>query len=431
MRPTYASRALCLLLGTCQSTGSGGGYAAGYYGRGGRTWLVDLRGAAREHTADCYDPVKARRQTSGDELMESVERAWAMRTSRNSEDHRAFVRNELSKGRLRQGWGYVPKQDLRLVRTRIEEVGWTNLTEEEQEAWGHWKMLGTASANPDETMLIGDIVLVPNVPEDGVFTLCKITGGYDYAIDPVIHDLGHMLPVKVLTPGGVANTYEGVSSDLRRSLRCRSRLWWVGDHAASIEGILAKAEAGQNANFREATDHSIRANSSVARQIRVSLDGLAEAIEGPLRATLQSAEWEPVLRAALVPLLRDVEVLHTGGPADRGADLEIHVPNPFDPNEPWVIAVQVKDYAGQIGADVAEQLEQAIKTRLGVEAQGRLVAVVLASTGAEPSVQLDRAMKRLSQQYGVSISCVHGGGLMRVLARGLFMGYRDVLTDEN
>jgi hypothetical protein len=415
---------------TCTAKAQRSGYEVARY-KERQTWSFLHKRIFERALGSPKASESANLQASGGETMESVERAWAMRTSRNSEEHRAFVRAELLKGRLRQGWGYAPEQDLRRVRKRIEAVGWGKLTGEEQGAWGHKKMLGAASANPDDAMLIGDIALVPNVPEDGVFTLCRITGGYDYAIDPVMHDFGHMLPVKVLTPGGVANTYEGVSSALRRSLKCQGRLWWIGDHAASIEGILVKAEVGQTAKFREATDHGIRAHSSVAQQLRVSLDELANAIEGPLRATLQSAEWEPVLRAALVPLLRDVEVLHTGGPADRGADLEIHVPNPFDPREPWVIVVQVKDYTGQIGADVADQLEQAIKTRLGVEAQGRLVAVVLASTGAEPSVQLDRAMKRLSQRYGVSISCVHGGGLMRVLARGLFMGYRDVLTDEN
>jgi hypothetical protein len=126
--------------------------------------------------------------------------------------------------------------------------------------------------------------------------------------------------------------------------------------------------------------------------------------------------------------MRDIEVVHTGGPAEEGADLEIHIPNPFDPAEPWVIAVQVKDYDGQIGAHVAEQIEQAINSRQSPRARGtgRLVAVVLASTRASPSEELLEAMASLSTSHGVSISCVHGRDLMRVLARGLFMSYRDL-----
>jgi hypothetical protein len=43
-------------------------------------------------------------------------RYWAMRTSRYTEDHRAFIREELiNRSLLRQGWGYLEDQDLRLV----------------------------------------------------------------------------------------------------------------------------------------------------------------------------------------------------------------------------------------------------------------------------------------------------------------------------
>lgn len=364
--------------------------------------------------------------------MIGIERAWAMRTSRDSEDHRSFIRSELSQGRLRQGWGSSLDQDLRCVKNRIENqsLGWAHISENEQWAWGHWRMLGEAAADPNDAMLVGDIVLVPNVPLNGFFTLCRITGPYDYAVDPKLEDFGHLRPVEVLTPDGVAHSHPVVSGNLRRSLKCRSRLWWIGDHAISIGEVIAKVEAGQSANLRQGMDHALRAQNKVAQEIRVSLDGLANAIEIPLRATLQSAEWEPVLRAALVPLLRDVQVLHTGGPNEQGADIEIHVPNPFEPREPWIIAVQVKDYVGQIGVHVADQLEQAIKARLGIDVQGRLVAVVLASISAEPTAELKDTIRTLSQKYGVSISCVHGGGLMRVLARGLFMGYRDVPNES-
>lgn len=291
-------------------------------------------------------------------------------------------------------------------------------------------MLGEASADPNDAMLIGDIVLIPNVPLDGLFTLCRLAGPYGYAIDSKLEDFGHFRPVELLTPDGVAYTHPIVSADLRRSLRCRSRLWWIGDYAVTVEDLIAKAAGGESANLRQGMDHSLRARSKVAEQIRISLDGLAQAIVIPLRATLQSAEWEPVLRAALVPLLRDVQVVHTGGPNEQGADIEIHVPNPFAPKEPWIIAVQVKDYTGQIGVDVADQLEQAIKARLDVGAQGRLIAVVLASVSAEPTDELVAALDRLSKEYGVSTSCVHGGALMRVLARGLFIGYRDTGDDS-
>ncbi len=354
-------------------------------------------------------------------------RVWAMRTSRDSETHRSYVQKELLKGCLRQGWGYLPEQDLRRVRRRVEDptVGWSNLSEDEQWAWGHWRLLGEAAENPDDAMLVGDIVLVPNMPSDGMFTLCRLTGDYDYDIDPLLGDLGNLRPVKVLTPDGVAYEHPVVTADLRRSLRCRSRLWWIGGHAECVAEILEMIETGKGAKLRNAMDHTLRAQNKVAEEIRASLHGLAKAIEAPLKATLQSAEWEPVLQAALIPLLRDVQVIHTGGPSEKGADIEIHVPNPFNPAEPWIIAVQVKDYVGEIDLEVVPQLEQAITARIGIGYPGRLVAVVLASTEASPSDGLSDEMEKLSKKYGLSVSCVHGDELMRVLARGLFIGFRE------
>ena len=362
--------------------------------------------------------------------MERIERAWAMRTSRDSEEHRRFIRAELSAGFLRQGWGWDCAQDLRRLRVRVDDilVGWGRLSDAEKYAWGNWRMLGELSSYPDDAMKIGDVVLVPNVPENGTFSLCRLTGPYEFRVDPDLGDFGHVRPIELLTPGGVSYTQALVSGGLRRSLRCRSRLWWIGDHGNSLAGLLTQIEVGHGPMLLTGSDHVSRAQNTVAKELRKSLDGLAAGIEGPLRATLQSAEWETVLRDALVPLMRDIEVIHTGGPAEKGADLEIHIPNPFDPGEPWVVAVQVKDYDGQIGAHVANQIEQAITSRRGVNAQGtgRLVAIVLASTRAAPSEALLEATKRLSVAHGVSISCTYGSDLMRVLARGFFMGYRDL-----
>lgn len=349
-----------------------------------------------------------------------------MRTSRDSEAHRQYVIGQLGAGFLRQGWGYQADQDLRVVKAVVDDParGWAALSQHQRWTSGHWRMLGELAAHPDDAMLIGDVVLVPNVPQNGSFTLCRVTGGYGFAIDQGIGDLGHLRPVEILTPGGVANNHPLVSAGLRQSLRCRSRLWWVGRHLPCLLQIVEAFRQQGGDALRLGADPVERARRSVAEHVESSLDGLAAAIADPLRATLQAAEWEPVIGGALLPLVRDVRVIHTGGPAERGADLEIHVPNPFAPASPWIIAVQVKDYVDTVGVHVAEQLEQAITSRQGADAPGRLVAVVLASVGASPSPELVEEMDRLSKHYGVSVSCVHGEDLMRVIARGLLAGHR-------
>jgi len=359
--------------------------------------------------------------------MASIERAWAMRTSRNNEAHRIYIQNELSNGRLRQGWGGLPEQDLRLVKSKIEDtsIGWVGISQDQKWAWGHWRMLGEMASDTNNAILNGDIILIPNSPTDSHFTLCYITGPYDFKIDSDLEDFGHIRSVEILTPGGVSYTHPLVSAGLRRSLRCRSRLWWIGDHLPCLSQIIAKAAAGENADLREGTDHILRAKLNIARPLEDSLNILTKAVEGPLKATLHSAEWEPVICAALRPLLNHVEIVHTGGPNERGADIEILIPNPFEPKQPWIIAVQVKDYVGQIGIAVISQIEQAIQSRMGLNAQGRLLAVVLASINASPSAELTEALEKLSKKYGVSASCVYGDGLMRAIARGLFTGFRE------
>ena len=44
-----------------------------------------------------------------------------MRTSRDSEVHRRYVLGELGNGHLRQGWGFQAAQDLRVVRTVVDD----------------------------------------------------------------------------------------------------------------------------------------------------------------------------------------------------------------------------------------------------------------------------------------------------------------------
>jgi hypothetical protein len=58
-----------------------------------------------------------------------------MRTSRNTEEHRSFIREELlNRAFLLQGWGYRPDQDL-----RIAAQSWVRAesTDDQKKAWHH------------------------------------------------------------------------------------------------------------------------------------------------------------------------------------------------------------------------------------------------------------------------------------------------------
>jgi hypothetical protein len=64
-----------------------------------------------------------------------------------------------------------------------------------------------------------------------------------------------------------------------------------------------------------------------------------------------------VIQAALQPILKAGVIIHVAGPSEKGADLEIQYPNPFDVERPWTIIIQVKDYDNEVGPEVAEQIE--------------------------------------------------------------------------
>ena len=90
----------------------------------------------------------------------------------------------------------------------------------------------------DDYMQVRDLVAVLNVPNDGLFTICRITGDYYFDIPKDIGDLGHVRPIEVLTPKGVSNHHSLVHAALRRSFRCRLRLWNIGSHRDSLNSIL-------------------------------------------------------------------------------------------------------------------------------------------------------------------------------------------------
>lgn len=334
---------------------------------------------------------------------------WAMRTSRGTPQSRKFVTDELSEGRLRQGWGYDPTQDLRCIHDAWREN--EPLTREQNDASRHWRM---ADGRPDDYMNIGDIVLVPNMPHDGLFTLCRITGSYDFRILSEVGDFGHFRSVEVLTPRGVANEHELVDAGLRRSLRYQGRLWRISPYSDCLEAIIRSDLPAEDLAW--GVTAAGRTDSLVAELVAEPINVMADQLATKLHSRLQSAEWETGILRALEPLF-PATVRHTGGPYERGADLEVIISNPFDDRTDWIVPIQIKDHRGVEGADVLSQLEQAYCTRLA-SGRGSVIAVVLLVTDAEPSAELQSQMSRLSEKHGVPFIFCGGSDFMRILARG-------------
>ena len=335
---------------------------------------------------------------------------WAMRTCRDDEEIRQYIHDELSQGRLRQGWGWDESQNL----GHIDSL-WANdepLSSDQQEASRHWRM---GNGEGPDYMQVDDLIVVANVPNDGLFTICRITGNYEFNIPEEFEDFGHIRPVEVLTPQGISNDHKLVHADLRRSFRCRSRMWNVEAHAACLDGILESLQSGlAPEELTHGSTADGRAESVVAELITEPLDQMATRLEKALPQSVKAEEWEPVLRSALEQLF-PVSVYHTGGAQERGADIEIVIPNPFEKNRDWIVPVQVKDYEGEVPVQVADQLKQAIDSR---QAAYRVIAVVLLVSNAKASEGLEARMADLTAEYGVPFMFCGHDRFLRLLARG-------------
>ena len=342
---------------------------------------------------------------------------WAMRTSRAKEAHREFVRDELYAGRLRQGWGYDHSQDLhRLQDLWHKHEGLSDLQKEAARHWrmGNWRK-GVGRERAEDYMQVGDLVVVPNVPEDGLFTICRVAGHYRFERAEKYKDFRHIRPVEVLTRGGISNGHELVPAGLRRSFRCRSRLWNVRRFEESLNEIVKKCVGGNAPHeFRRGRTPDGRVDSIVSELITDPLRLMADRLGKHLPTHLQGSEWEPVLRSALEYLF-PVSVNWTGGAYERGADIEIVIPNPFEEDQRWIVPVQVKDHDGTVEAKVADQLKQAFESR---SKSGRVIAVVLLVSNAEASEELKERMRDLEKHYSVPFVFCGRDRFLQLLAQG-------------
>lgn len=335
---------------------------------------------------------------------------WASRTERGSHE---YFWKELQAGRLRQGWGYADEQDLR----KVAKVPRNERSAEEHETYRHRHMLGEEGGWQE-----GDIVLVPNLPEQGMFALARVTGPYRYEIDKEQGergDFGHIREVELLTEHGVANTSEIVGSGIRKTLGNRSRVWRPSAGAAEFEHVLKHANDPEQ--IKRSTETQ-RAERALARATEAATDALQRSFSEGLSRALGNAEWERVIALALRSHYPTARVEATGGPTEQGSDVTVEVPDPFG-GPSWVIVVQVKDYEGEVGPHVAGQLRQAIQS-YGQEADDenegkRVVSAVLASTNASPSRALLEETSKIKDETGVPVTIVHGDALMELILRGL------------
>lgn len=175
-----------------------------------------------------------RRSTAGGPLHNpgvDGRRYWAMRTSPWERD---YIWAEAQLGRLRQGWGSAPEQDLEVIAD--DQRNGRELSELQQMAWPSRRMMLT---EPDG-MRTGDLILAPNIREWGLVCVFRVIGSYEYRPDDtgLIDRFGHILPVELVA--GPISRYDATVSDaLKASLRNPGRLWNITPYGGDVERLAA------------------------------------------------------------------------------------------------------------------------------------------------------------------------------------------------
>ena len=98
-----------------------------------------------------------------------------------------YFRQELESNRLRQGWGFSQKIDLRILQEKSKRG--EPLDDEEQIVWDHCSlMVGDIRE--------GDLIVVKQMPDPDSFSVVQVAGKYEFKLDENIGDYGHILPVR-------------------------------------------------------------------------------------------------------------------------------------------------------------------------------------------------------------------------------------------
>jgi hypothetical protein len=344
-------------------------------------------------------------------------RYWAIRTDRYN---KSLLVSELRDGRLRQGWGYDPSQDLQFVQAEIVKGGtwWERLSETQKEVLPHLRMLSSAQ----DSVQLGDWILVPNLPEDGYFFIAEVTGKYYYDpltlsatedINDLHKDYGHVLPVRLLTDQGVNKYADHVHASIRSTLRTPMRMWNLDGYGEVIEQLIAEYQTGTD--LSTAKSGEARLAKAWETALSHASETLRERLAPELDARFQAAEWEEPIKKVLANLYPGTDVQWVGGPQEYGADVIVQIPNYFG-GLPWLIVVQVKNYAGEIGSAVLTQLRAAYNC---YSQRGKLLSLIVMTTAEKTSSDFLAAASLLSEELKVPVKIVLRKEMMKMISEGL------------
>jgi len=250
-----------------------------------------------------------------------------------------FFMNELNNGRLRQGWGWDERQDLR-----------------------NFKMDEGAGRNRSMFKKVkkGDILLIPQLPDWGLVAIAQATEdwslGYEFKIDKKFGDYGHIFPAKFIKR--FTRNNENVKGTLRSTLKNPSRFWSINHYSDDVDALLNIPQDG----LVKLQDHHSRMTSLVGEVFNDTFNeqDFSDKLYNKFTQHFTREEWEFALVIGLKEIFPFYQVERVGGKEEQkhGTDILIKLPSLLSDYE-YAIAIQVKDYTGTVGQSVIDQINKA------------------------------------------------------------------------
>ncbi len=303
-------------------------------------------------------------------------------------DIRSFFYDEIKDGRLRQGWGYDDSQNL-----KNDEI--------DASARGNLPIFKKVKK--------GDLLLIPHIEAWDEIVIVRATkdfdDGYEFQIDPVLKDYGHIFPVEYVKRFSKYNL--NVGGGLRETFKCRSRFWNINRCEEEIKTILDTEEA----LLRSTSGYEERFRSKVEEAF--DEEKFAEDIYTLLNKTTQASEWEFILCEGfrrILPESYSIETTSNKTENDHGADIIIKIPGILDTT--YIIAIQVKDYEGVVSNATIEQIKKA-DSYFQIEDGNYLIDKYLIITRAEE--QDNSELKKAA--YDANVKIIFGKELKKLLSQ--------------
>ncbi len=250
-----------------------------------------------------------------------------------------FLMSELHNCRLRQGWGWDKRQDLR--NFQLDEGARRNRA-----------MFKKVKKD--------DIILVPRLPSWERVAIVEATEdwskGYYFEIAEEHGDYGHVFPAKYIK--SFVRNNEHVSGNLRSTLGNASRFWNINHYAEDINKLL-QIKQGE---LEKSQDHYNRLICLVGEVFNETFDEkqFGNLIYERFNNSFTKQEWEFTLVNGLKKVFPFYKIERVGGKNEKkhGTDILIKIPSLLDEYE-YAIAIQVKDYIGQVSKNVINQIKKA------------------------------------------------------------------------